>query len=84
MLAIAINYLNGQVKAATYNSAGAAVEWPPHPDRVFMALVAAWGETGQDDAGEQALRWLERQGAPSIARRRMSSAPAGPALCADQ
>ena len=48
MLAIAINYLNGQVKAATYNSAGAAVEWPPHPDRVYMALVAAWGETGQD------------------------------------
>ena len=67
MLAIAINYLNGQVKAATYSSAGAAVEWPPHPDRVFMALVAAWGETGQDDAGERSLRWLERQGAPSIA-----------------
>ena len=67
MLAIAINYLNGQVKAATYNSAGASVEWPPHPDRVFMALVAAWGETGQDDAGEQALRWLESQNPPTIA-----------------
>lgn len=22
-------------------------EWPPHPDRVFMALVAAWGESGE-------------------------------------
>ena len=22
-------------------------EWPPHPDRVFMALVAAWGEAGE-------------------------------------
>lgn len=67
MLAIAINYLNGRVTASTYNSGGAMVEWPPHPDRVFMALVAAWGETGQDDAGEQALRWLEGQTAPSLA-----------------
>ena len=67
MLSIAINYLNGRVAASTYNSAGARVEWPPHPDRVFMALVAAWGETGQDAAEERALRWLERQDAPSLA-----------------
>ena len=67
MLSLAINYLNGRVAASTYNSGGAAVEWPPHPDRVFMALVAAWGETGQDDAGARALRWLEAQAAPSLA-----------------
>jgi CRISPR-associated protein Csb2 len=34
-------------------------EWPPHPDRVFMSLVAAWGENGEDPAGLVALEWLE-------------------------
>ena len=67
MLSIAINYLNGRVAASTYDSGGAAVEWPPHPDRVFMALVAGWGETGEDAAGARALRWLEAQAAPVLA-----------------
>ena len=67
MFSIAINYLNGRVAASAYGSAGGAVEWPPHPDRVFMALVAAWGETGQDADAEQALRWLEMQATPSLA-----------------
>jgi CRISPR-associated protein Csb2 len=35
-------------------------EWPPHPDRVFMALVAAWGENGEDAAVLAALEWLEK------------------------
>jgi CRISPR-associated protein Csb2 len=35
-------------------------EWPPHPDRVFMALVAAWGENGEDTAGLAVLEWLEK------------------------
>lgn len=67
MLAIAINYLNRQVRAFTYNSTSAEPEWPPHPDRVFMAMVAAWGQTGQSPDEEQALRWLERQEPPEIA-----------------
>lgn len=41
-------------------------EWPPHPDRIFMALVAGWGETDQDEQQRAALEWLESQGAPSI------------------
>ena len=41
-------------------------EWPPHPDRVFMALVAAWGETGEDNRGGAALRFLETLGPPAI------------------
>jgi CRISPR-associated protein Csb2 len=41
-------------------------EWPPHPDRVFMALVAAWGESGEDAAQRQALEWLETLGPPSL------------------
>ena len=67
MLAIAVNYLNGYARASTYNSMGQEPEWPPHPDRVFMALVAAWGQTGRDPGEEQALRWLERQAPPEIA-----------------
>jgi len=42
-------------------------EWPPHPDRVFMALVAAWGEAGEDIAQREALEWLEKLDAPSLA-----------------
>ena len=42
-------------------------EWPPHPDRVFMALAAAWFETGEDDEEGAALRWLEGLPAPAIA-----------------
>ena len=65
MFAIAINYQNGPL--APYHPAGAAVEWPPHPDRIFIALAATWIETGQDAAEERALRWLERQPPPALA-----------------
>lgn len=41
-------------------------EWPPHPDRVFMALVAAWGESGEDPNQRAALEWLERQSPPAM------------------
>jgi CRISPR-associated protein Csb2 len=41
-------------------------EWPPHPDRVFMALVAGWGECGEDELQRAALEWLERLGPPSL------------------
>ncbi len=42
-------------------------EWPPHPDRVFMALAAAWFETDEDSAEGEALRWLEALPPPAIA-----------------
>ena len=42
-------------------------EWPPHPDRVFMALASAWFETGEDPAEGEALRWLEGLPSPAIA-----------------
>ena len=41
-------------------------EWPPHPDRVFMALVAGWGEAGEDAAQRSALKWLEKLDAPAL------------------
>ncbi|HEY1187014.1 MAG TPA: type I-U CRISPR-associated protein Csb2 [Gemmata sp.] len=42
-------------------------EWPPHPDRVFMALVAAWGEGGEYPDVRAALVWLETLGPPALA-----------------
>lgn len=44
-------------------------EWPPHPDRVFMALVAAWAESGEPDEHPDhlaALEWLEKQEPPAL------------------
>src|SRR5439155_24185821 len=34
-------------------------EWPPHPGRVFMAMVAAHYQTGAAAAERAALEWLE-------------------------
>jgi CRISPR-associated protein Csb2 len=42
-------------------------EWPPHPDRVFMALVAAWGEMGEDPDERAALEWIESLESPALA-----------------
>ncbi len=67
MFAIAIRYLNGWAMAATDGAKKEQAEWPPHPDRVFMALAAAWFETGEDIAEGAALRWLEEQDPPAIA-----------------
>src|SRR5437868_2296752 len=41
-------------------------EWPPHPDRVFMSLVAAWGENGEDPKAKSALEWLESLRPPAM------------------
>lgn len=41
-------------------------EWPPHPDRIFMSLVSAWGENGEDTQQLQVLEWLESLSAPDI------------------
>lgn len=41
-------------------------EWPPHPARLFSALVAAWAEAGEDASERAALEWLERLPAPLI------------------
>jgi hypothetical protein len=66
MFTLAIHYLNGWAMAAADGARKEQAEWPPHPDRVFMALAAAWFETGEDLAEGAALRWLEAQPAPAI------------------
>jgi CRISPR-associated protein Csb2 len=65
MLAIAWQYLTGRCVAADFADRETA-EWPPHPDRVFQAMVAAWGERGEDEAEHRALEWLESLDSPSL------------------
>jgi CRISPR-associated protein Csb2 len=43
-----------------------AAEWPPHPERVFSALVQAWGDGGRRAEEREALEWLEGLDAPEI------------------
>jgi CRISPR-associated protein Csb2 len=45
----------------------AEAEWPPHPDRVFMAMVAGWGDIGETPELRSALEWLEELPPPSLA-----------------
>lgn len=66
MLALGIEFLTGRYVATAYNDRRRA-EWPPHPARVFSALVATHFEDPDRDPREQeALEWLERQPPPEI------------------
>ena len=65
MLAIEVNFLTGRFVASAYNNREAS-EWPPHPARLFSALVASWAEAGENDAERELLEWLEAQPAPSL------------------
>jgi CRISPR-associated protein Csb2 len=65
MLTLGLRYLNGWAMA-THPADRERPEWPPHPDRVFMALAAACFETGGSEAEIGVLEWLERQGAPNL------------------
>ena len=67
MFALGLHYLNGWSMAASDGARKERAEWPPHPDRVFMALAAAWFETGEDNEEGAALCWLEGLPPPSIA-----------------
>ena len=70
--ALGFRYLNGWSMAAADGARKEVAEWPPHPDRVFMALAAAWFETGKNPEEGAALRWLEGLLPPGIAASDMS------------
>src|SRR5262245_34982410 len=65
MFALGLRYLMGRVIAARWDARDEP-EWPPHPDRVFMALVAAQAEAGGDPDEAAALEWLESLPPPAI------------------
>lgn len=59
MLAVEVTLVGGTYEAAL----DAGPEWPPHPGRLFSALVAQ-AEPGSPD--DEALEWLQRQAAPVV------------------
>jgi CRISPR-associated protein Csb2 len=69
VLALRVDLLAGRYAATEYNDRETA-EWPPHPARLFSALVATWADgqpgTEEGDAELAALHWLETQPAPVI------------------
>jgi CRISPR-associated protein Csb2 len=66
MFAIAVQLLCDRYTATQFNDRNAA-EWPPHPARLFSAMVAAWADSDEPDPVERhALRWLEEQDPPAI------------------
>jgi CRISPR-associated protein Csb2 len=66
MLALEVEYLTGRSVASMPNDRDQA-EWPPHPGRLFMALVAAHMERDPADAAERAaLLWLEGLPPPEV------------------
>jgi CRISPR-associated protein Csb2 len=66
MLVLEIEHLLG-VAFAAQTPDSAVADWPPQPDRVFSALVAAWAARGEVTEERRALEWLEGQPAPEIA-----------------
>ena len=65
MLAIEVEYLMGRAVASSHSERD-AVEWPPHPQRLFSAMVAAHFELECGAAGEAALRWFESLPSPHL------------------
>lgn len=65
MLAIEITFLAGRY-IATGVADRTSPEWPPHPARLFSALVDAWAAGGCEPTERAALLWLETAGPPAI------------------
>lgn len=66
MFAVAIELLTRRYTAMQFNNRSEA-EWPPHPARLFYAMVAAWADAEDPDPAERAaLQWLEGQEPPAI------------------
>ena len=73
MLVLRVEYLTGVCMATRHNDPTRSMpEWPPHPDRLYSALVAAAAEpepsggTVLSDSAKQALEWLRMREVPSI------------------
>ena len=65
--AVEVNFLTGRYVATAFNDRRRS-EWPPHPARLFSAMVSAWADAEEPDPKERrALEWIENQAAPGIA-----------------
>ncbi len=65
MLSLRLEFLTGRYCASSPTDRNRA-EWPPHPARVFSALVAGHYDGETSDQGRRALQWLEAQAPPSL------------------
>ena len=66
MLVIEVEYLGGRVASTAFNDRGRA-EWPPHPARLYSALVATTAQEHPPTAEERAaLEWLAQAPPPAI------------------
>jgi len=66
VVAIDVDLLTGRYVATRFDDRS-AVEWPPHPARLFSAFVATAKEHGDLPEGvARALEWLEDQGPPHV------------------
>jgi len=65
MFALEVEFLSGRVYATDFRERDVS-EWPPHPSRLFSALVAAFYESGLDSDLRTSLVWLEEQKSPDI------------------
>lgn len=68
MFAITVEYLGGvaYLNRQAYDEPGRA-EWPPHPDRLFMAMVAAAYRGGPNPGEREALQWIAAAPPPGVA-----------------
>jgi CRISPR-associated protein Csb2 len=65
MLTIEVEFLMGRATLSQWGNRRQA-EWPPHPQRLYSALVAAHHELDGGQTCERALKWLEGLPAPEI------------------
>jgi CRISPR-associated protein Csb2 len=65
VLTMEVEYLLGRSFAGDFKQRSQP-EWPPHPGRLFLALAAAYFESGADAQEKAALEWLESQKPPHI------------------
>lgn len=65
MFGIEVTFLTGRYIASSYNNRKKA-EWPPHPARMYSALVAEYAEAGFMLQEKKALEWLESLDHPEI------------------
>ena len=64
---IEVNFVTGRYVATSHNDRRQP-EWPPHPARLFSALVATWADSDEPSRDERrVLEWLETLGPPAIA-----------------
>lgn len=62
---VEVRFLNRSYAATAHND-WRAPEWPPHPARLFSAMVHEWASAGEDAGERAALEWMESLDPPDM------------------